>query len=171
MGYHTEFSGSFAVTPALKPEHIEYLRLFSRTRRLGRNASKAAALHDPVREAAGLPIGEKGAYFTGGTGFYGQDRDPSVLDSNHAPLGQPGLWCMWTPSDDGTAIEWDGGEKFYNYTEWMAYILEHFIKPWGYTLNGGVTWDGEERGDLGLIAIEDNAMTVKHGYIEWRRRR
>ena len=27
----------------------------------------------------------------------------------------PGIWCQWVPTDDGKGIEWDGGEKFYNY--------------------------------------------------------
>jgi hypothetical protein len=72
---------------------------------------------DPVRIAAGLPIGEDGDYFVGGGGFAGQDKDASVLSYNNPPKGQPGLWCKWIPGDEGKTIEWDNADKFYNYVE------------------------------------------------------
>lgn len=28
---------------------------------------------------------------------------------------------------DGTAIQWDGGEKFYASSEWMQYLIKHFF--------------------------------------------
>lgn len=74
--------------------------------------------------------------------------------------GQPGLWCQWIPTDDGTAIVWDEGEKFYNYKEWIEYLIQHFLAPWGYVLNGVVQWAGESRGDIGLIKIVNNDVQV-----------
>ena len=53
-------------------------------------------------------------------------------------IAQPGLWCGWRPNEDGTVIEHDGGEKFYDYTEWIQYLVHHFLEPWGYKLNGDV---------------------------------
>lgn len=77
----------------------------------------------------------------------------------------PGFWCQWTASDDGRYLMWDGGEKFYDYVEWLKYLIEHFIKPWGKTLNGEVEWYGEDREDIGKIVVKDNEVTVKEGQV------
>jgi len=160
MGYTTDFNGEFNVEPALKPEHIAYLKQFNETRRVKRDVAKSENLSDPVREAACLPVGPEGSFVVGGKGFMGQDGDDSVVDNNRPPVGQPGLWCQWTPSEDGTTIEWDGGEKFYDYTEWLEYIIENFLDPWGYVVNGSVRWEGEKTGDVGVLSVEDNEVNA-----------
>jgi hypothetical protein len=165
MGYTTDFTGSFDVTPVLEPEHREYLSKFAETRRMKRDSVKAKEMKDEVREAVGLPIGEDGGYFVGAGGHAGQNNDDSIENYNSPPHNQPGLWCQWTPNEDGDAIEWDCGEKFYNYVEWLDYIVEHFLKPWGYTLNGEVEWQGEDSYDLGKIVVTDNEIDVKTGRI------
>ena len=81
-----------------------------------------------------LPAGIDGEYFVGGGGCAGQKHDRSIIDYNRPPRTQPGLWCQWvvTKTQDGTdVIAWDGGEKFYDYVEWLCYLIEHFFKPWG----------------------------------------
>lgn len=161
MGYDTNFCGSFELDKPLSKEHKDYLSKFSETRRVKRKQTVAAKMDDPVRIAAGLPIGKHGAYFVGGLGFCGQDNDPSVIEGNTPPDGQPGLWCQWAPNNDGTAIVWDGGEKFYDYVEWIKYLIENFIKPWGYVLNGEVGWSGEDIDDRGLICIDNNDVKIK----------
>lgn len=80
----------------------------------------------------------------------------------------PGLWCQWVPSADGNTIEWDTGEKFYNYTEWIEYLIEHFLRPWGYRLDGEMYWYGEETDDRGLIRITDNVVKVLHAVVTYR---
>jgi hypothetical protein len=145
---------------ALRPEHAAYLLAFRETRRMKRDPAKAAALHDPVREAAGLPLGPEAGYFVGGGGLRGQDGDESVLDYNWPPQGQPGLWCHWVPDERGTSVGWDGGEKFYDYVEWLQYLLQHFLGPWGYLVNGEVSWQGEEDADRGTILVADNVVRV-----------
>jgi hypothetical protein len=167
MGYTTDFSGSFSLDKPLTDAHAAYLRKFAETRRMSRNAEIASKFPDPIREAVGLPIGNQGCYFVGGLGFCGQDLDASVVNSNSEPSGQPSLWCQWVPTDDNDGIEWDGGEKFYNYTEWLKYIIEHFLKPWGYVLEGDVEWFGEERDDRGMIMVENNNVTTKRARIVW----
>lgn len=82
-------------------------------------------------------------------------------------LAQPGLWCQWEPSEDGTAIRWDEGEKFYHYIEWIKYLIAHFIEPWGYSLNGEVNWAGEDSEDRGVIKIQDNVVTVGRAVITY----
>ena len=79
----------------------------------------------------------------------------------------PGNYCQWIPSDDGKVIEYDDGEKFYDYVEWIEYLIETKFNPWGYTLNGTVEWDGEEQGDMGRIVITDNFVTTVEPKIVW----
>ena len=167
MGYTTNFSGSFDLNKPLAAQHKAYLEKFAQTRRMERDQTIASKFPDPIREAAGLPIGEQGGYFVGGFGFCGQDSDASVTNINTPPDGQHGLWCHWVPNEDGTSIQWDGGDKFYDYVEWIEYIVEHFIQPWGYVLNGKVEWVGEGAIDRGMIIVKDNNIFTKHAKIVW----
>ncbi|MFA5234770.1 MAG: hypothetical protein WC390_10255 [Sulfurimonas sp.] len=170
MGYSADFGGQFDLNKPLAPEHLAYLKAFSISRRMKRNAKIVEGCSDPVRIAAGLPIGLEGGYFVGNAeNDFGQENDESIDvnrgDHNHPPSDQPGLWCQWIPNDDGTVIEWDGTEKFHNYVEWLKYLIKHFIEPWGYVLNGEVEWQGEERSDIGKIIVKNNDVQVKMGRI------
>src|SRR5262245_45524459 len=130
MGYHTLFEGEFRLDRPLREAEARYLLKFSRTRRVKRDPVKAALMPDPEREALNLHPGVEGCYFVGGLGFAGQDDDDSVLDGGEPPWGQPGLWCQWVPTPDRQGIVWDRLEKFYNYVDWLRYLIEHFLKPW-----------------------------------------
>ena len=113
------------------------------------------------------------------TDFDGQFEFNKVLDigtmnilkefseERHEDGDFPGLYCQWIPTEDGKFLEWDSGEKFYNYVEWLEYLIEKILKPKGYILNGKVEWSGEERGDIGLIVIENNIVTTKEGSITY----
>jgi len=160
MGYTTTFTGKFTCTPALNTDQVAYLKALARTRRMQRKG--ASKLPDPLRKAVGLPIGEEGEYFVGGTGWAGQDHDETIVDYNTPPAAQPGLWCQWVPSDDGKFIKWDEGEKFYEYVEWIKYLNENFLKPWGVKLSGDVKWRGEESSDRGVM-VANNGVTVLIG--------
>ena len=165
MGYTTDFEGEFLLDRPLEPLHEAYLKQFSETRRMKRDAKLADDLDDPIRIAAGLPIGFDGAYFVGGRGHSGQDKDNSILEYNHEPPEQPGLWCQWVPTDDSEGICWDGTEKFYEYTRWLEYIIEHFLEPWHYTLNGEVYWQGEVASDMGKLIVKDNKVIAREGKV------
>jgi len=164
MGYTTDFFGEWTVDPPLTPERVAYLKAFAETRRMKRDAAKAENLYDPIRAAVGLPIGRDGGYYVGASGLMGQDRDDSVIDYNY-PAGQPSLWCQWIPSDDGLTIQWDDGEKFYDYVEWIGYLIDHFLKPWGHKLNGEVEWQGEDSDDRGCIRITDNVVEIGYARV------
>jgi hypothetical protein len=167
MGYTTDFSGSVDIDPPLNEDEISYLKDFSRSRRMNR---------------------EKGPYFVGGGGLYGQDREEDVLDYNQPPAGQPGLWCQWVPGgaewaqeDEATTLGWDGGEKFYSATHWMRYLIDHFLKPgaeasknltdsiaqdqrfanfqFNHVVNGAISAQGEEPDDRWRLRVEDNEVT------------
>ncbi len=83
----------------------------------------------------------------------------------HSASDFPGYWCDWTSTDDGTAIKWNESEKFYDYEEWIKYLITNVLNPWGIKLNGEVTWDGEDSGDHGKICISNSIVTTKHGRI------
>lgn len=160
MGYTTDFEGAFQLDRRLAPEHHAYLVKFAGTRRVRRDVAKTLLLADPVRLAADLPVGVDGEFFVNGLGFGGQDRTKDILDYNEPPGTQPCVWCQWVPNEQGTAIQWDGGEKFYDYVLWIEYLIDNFMVLWGYKLNGRVTWEGQERNDIGEILVVDNTVTV-----------
>lgn len=175
MGYSTYFDGEFTVTPPLTPAHREYLEAFRDTRRMKRNPLIADTFPDPLRVAVGLPVGDGGQYCVGSNRLNsGQDHDASILDYNKPPHDQPGLWCQWVPSEDGSLIVWDEGEKFYNYTEWLKYIIAHFLRPWGYKLSGTVSWQGDDDSDRGVIYardydVEEVCDTIGNAGPSWER--
>jgi len=181
MGYHTSFNGSWDVTPPLTPYHNAYLRAFAESRRQRYHEAVVEALPDPARVAAGLPLGPQGAFFVNDKvvsspwRLSGLELEPpslveekvAVADANHPPDEQPGLWCGWRPVDDGASIEGEDG-KFYDYIEWAKYIVEKFIVPWGYKLNGTIEWFGEEDDDRGRLNFTDNTLEVEEAHVVWK---
>ena len=103
MGYTTEFKGSFSITPPLSNKEVAFLKAFSSSRRMNRAYGPFHVEPDLV----------------------GQQND--IIDYNTPPEGQPGLWCQWTTNNNGTEIQWDGGEKFYHAPEWMSYLRSYFL--------------------------------------------
>ncbi len=146
MGYTTEFEGEFQLNKKLDDELHTFLKKFSETRRVKRK----------------LPpeYGVEGEFFVEGLGYRGQDPDHSVVDGNNPPRTQPSLWCGWIPSDDGMTIQWDGGEKFYSYHEWIVYVVQNFLAPKGYELRGSVAYQGEEETDYGTLIMTNNVLYI-----------
>lgn len=144
---------------------IEYLKEFSHTRHMGYHG--------------GPYITDEAVLNTGGT-IPGEQNTP--------PDGQPGLWCQWAPTDDGAALEWDGGEKFYDSEEWMRYLIDTFLSDsaalrkeiaWGHprvegryyadqfgaftfdhVLNGVIEAQGEDVSDHWWLIVHDNTVKV-----------
>jgi hypothetical protein len=160
MGYTTYFNGSIAIDPPLNEVERDYLRRFAESRRMDR---------------------EHGPYFVKGSGYYGQGDDTDIRDCNTPAAGQPGLWCKWIPEDDGTALEWDEREKFYEAEQWMAYLIEHFLRPGGraqsvadpqftdfsfdHCLDGEIEATGEDPDDRWLLRVTDNEVFVLEGHV------
>jgi len=169
MGYTTIFQGQFELDPTLTPAHKNYLKAFSVTRHVRWNAEWLDQMEDdPIRQAVGLPLGEEGLYFTGSIAFgLNPFWDHPALTSDgysYSPAGAPpDFWCKWEPNAEGTAIQWNGMEKFHHSLQWLQFLLDHFLIPWGYTLNGQVHWQGEsdEVNDEGIIAVIKNQITTK----------
>ena len=157
MGYTTDFYGTLELNRQLTVDEKNYLNKFSDTRRMARNVDEK--------------YGVEGEFYIDGSGFLGQDRDDDIIDYNRPPKTQPGLWCQWVPTGDGRGIEWDGGEKFYNYVEWLEYLIES-VFPWiledgdePLVLNGEIEWYGEDREDVGKIVVKDNKVITREGRV------
>lgn len=106
-------------------------------------------------------------YTTNFDGRFELNKPLTVPDSNeirafseerHEEGDFPSYYCQWVPTDDGMGIMWDGGEKFYEYVDWLIVVIDKFLKPKGYVLNGAVRYQGEEIGDVGRIEVKDNTV-------------
>lgn len=158
MGYDTAFDGKVTVKPPLNEHEIAYLTAFSRSRRM--------------------------EWRTGPYRVDGDDSDPDVINGDEPPSEQPGLWCKWVPVENGTAIAWNGEEKFYFATEWMRYLIDTFLRPgaalqhelvrpvegrvypealahftFDHEMKGVIKAKGEERGDRWRIVVRCNKVS------------
>lgn len=162
MGYTTYVNGSLEFNKTVEKWLVDYIDEFSRTRRMKRDVEKIKQVFPNWKELCfNGELGIEGEYFVGGAGSWGQNVDDSVIDHNTPPTTQPGLWCQWTISE--TELEWDGGEKFYEYEEWLHYLIDNFFEPLGYKLNGEITWEGEDSDDFGTIKVIDNDVDMQYG--------
>ena len=181
MGYSTDFTGHFTITPPLQPAHQVLLAELTRTRREIRDGSKLPPAPSWVNDGS---WGQQGEFYTavlaemvisGITpeqyltdaqiyqdlidhfGFNkGQDDDMGLVYYNESGI-QPSLWLQWVPQDS-TRLVWDEGEKFYNYVEWLIYLIKGVFRPNGYTLNGRVEYQGEDLCDNGYIEVTNNQV-------------
>jgi hypothetical protein len=80
--------------------------------------------------------------------------------------GAPDSYCQWEISNDRLHIEWDGEEKFYDYVEWLQWLIDNKFKPAGLTLTGSVQYDGEELEDVGTLSIEDGKVIQRPATFE-----
>lgn len=125
MGYDTRFEGAFKLNIPLDPTTTKLINGLNRTRRMKRDLTKLGMTEE---EAAGYGI-EGELYCPPEENFAGQDHDASVLDHNNPPSTQPGLWCQWCYNEKEQCIKWDEGEKFYNYIEWLRYLIDKILNP------------------------------------------
>ena len=191
MGYSTDFFGSLKLSRPATEQERDYINLLCETRRMKRDVNKLMELYDGKH---GNPFATEktpeSIYGNDGEYFVKDDPDDSIIDHNIPPgqikygelpndsdvwkeneerrskgLCQPGLWCQWRITDDGAKLEWDGGEKFYNYVEWLKYLIIHFFSKWGILLNGEIIWEGDNSDDRGKIIVKDNIVEIKLGKI------
>ncbi|GIH09024.1 hypothetical protein Rhe02_70910 [Rhizocola hellebori] len=118
----------------------------------------------------------------------GEDTPPDLVVTGGRVTphpGLPGYWCKWAPTEDGSAIQWNEEEKFYEADMWMAYLIDTFLKPgatvarqladpvaeWIYpadfaqftfdhVVNGVIEAEGEEPEDRWRIEVRDNIVHI-----------
>jgi hypothetical protein len=177
MGYDTVFGGSIEVVfkdKKNRDEAAELINGLARTKRVARDLTK-------VEEHLPKPVNEYGVQ---GELFFPTEEwpwwsccgqtygDPSVADLNIPPVTQPGLWLQWiaNPSEDDDtkmSIVWDGNEKFYDYVEWMKYIVSKIIAPRGGMANGYIECCGDDCLEIMVIEVEDNYVREQNGCITY----
>ncbi|TWU00589.1 hypothetical protein Pla108_15410 [Botrimarina colliarenosi] len=95
--------------------------------------------------------------------------DTEHEDENGEPGGDgkpPTYYCQWIPTEDRAGLEWDKNEKFYHGKEWLEYLIERFIEPWGYKLNGEVPWYIDDFEQAGMLTVKDNIVSEEPRDIE-----
>lgn len=166
MGYHTSFDGAVKIDPPLNSHEIDFLRDLAGTRRMNRT---------------------KGPLYVAETENFGQNRSEDVIDYNGSHPDQPGLWLQWTPSEDGTALEWDEGEKFYESQEWMEYLVNNLLGPsalayitthsdedarlehftCNHKVSGIIYAQGEDSDDTWRLVVDNNMVRSERPTITW----
>jgi hypothetical protein len=120
MGYTTDFIGHVDIHPPLNEPEQAYLSAFAASRRYHRSGGPYDVPANPAAE---------------------HDERPTDIDRyNRVAPGQPSLWCGWVPCWDGCCLSHDGHEKFYAATEWMHYLIDHFLAPTAHARDSGVEY-------------------------------
>jgi hypothetical protein len=61
-------------------------------------------------------------------------------------------------SEDREFIVPEEDESRHGFRLWLKLVIEHFLAPRGYVLDGEVTWEGEDRDDSGTIFVKGNRV-------------
>ena len=61
-------------------------------------------------------------------------------------------------SEDREFIVPEEDESRHGFRLWLKLVIEHYLAPRGYVLNGEITWEGEDRDDSGTIFVKDNQV-------------
>lgn len=171
MCYTLEVEGHITIDRPLTPAQLAYLKKFCERMRLSRDPIKAAKLPDPLREAVKLPIGEESEYYIG-TELFGMEqhyhythKDETLLEPGKYvhPKTQPGTHCFFRFTDDGVTIHWGPNGTTEKSSKWLEYLVQHFFKPWGYTLNGRFSWDSDNQ--KGFIAVTNNEVQFSESVV------
>ncbi len=145
MGLHTDYLGHVRIDPPLTGREVDVVRGINRTR------------HDdrPLRLAE-----------------HPSDNDDG---NNDVRPGAPGLWCPLTCGDSGDELFWDGIEKPYGMTGWLAWWGRELDTPspqlaalgldGGHVLDGSLVGRSQETGRLFLLQVIDGVLT-EHTLIE-----
>ncbi len=97
---------------------------------------------------------------------YDSKHDGTYELYTDTPETMPDSYLQWQPSNDGSGLQWNGGEKFYDYIHWLRWLIKHYFVPHGITLNGQIRWQGEEITDSGILKVIDNKVTSQKLVIE-----
>jgi hypothetical protein len=154
MGYNTDFTGHVDISPPLNGPEMAYLRRFASSRRYQCS---------------------EGPYHVSTDGDPNRHDGCSPISINIEPTGQPGLWCEWEPTEDGTGIEWNGAEKFYDAAEWMRYLINAFLRDraaakfsddpqfrhftFDHVVNGRIEAQGDDPDDRWTLVVVDNTVS------------
>ena len=81
--------------------------------------------------------------------------DPDSIQGEH-----PRSYMQWVPTQSLDHIVYDGNEKFYEYVDWMKWLV-NYLKGIGITADGEIDWSGDQAGDTGTIVVANSEVTVR----------
>lgn len=184
MGYTTDFYGTFSISGNITYKLVKYIDAFSAMRHCAIDPDFFKS-HFPDWKEYGFNgnIGKHGEYIAiPSENIYDlQAKYPDYVETNRYNIGIPfGYWCHWNfldnsenpLFDDGIELVdvdeligkkqlrfgWDGSEKFYDYEDWLRFMIFHFFIPSGVFLNGATLAVGEGDGDAKYIIIKNNEV-------------
>ena len=162
MGYTTRFKGHFTLEPALTPDQRDIVRAITKTRHapsepgfelkyaLPDRGNDVTRLHPDTEFRLAKKTTRRGTY-GGDTGCY--------------EGAYPSIWCDWTASEDGRRLEWNGGEKFYEYEGWLRHLITNAFEPWGVRVSGWVDFAGDDPKDTGVLVVTGTRVLVVLGTV------
>lgn len=161
MGYTTEFWGEIKFNKPIASELKKYINKFGDIRHVKRDITKIKKVYPNWKELCyHEELGQEGQFFIGGGD--GHWNDASIVDFNEPPVLIPSLYCQWALNENDELV-WNGSEKFYSYTKWLAYLLYYFFEPNGYFGKGEIEYRGEDWvSDWGTIYVANNTVSVAH---------
>ena len=173
MGYDTEFEGSFKLSRRVTPDEFDYMRRFNFTRHEAFDVDKLIAEFGDSRGLKGLGYGERGEYYVSAIDGHCARENACIVRGGY--MYRPRHYqygdekeispnCHWKLTDDGMRLVWDGGEKTYDYIEWLDVTIGIF-EHWGITLSGSVNWHGDDDDDDGNITVLENRIVKTDGYL------
>lgn len=156
MGYDTNFDGSIDIQPALSKELTDYIRQFSNIRHFKRDISKIHELNGGL----GLSFCLNGNPGEDGCFYIGNDLKTDLVSvSNDEVLDGLSYWCDFTVKPDGTKILWTQAGKTRCGLEWVTFMINHLIAPFGHVCNGKFECQGDNFDDKWEICVENNEVT------------
>ena len=70
----------------------------------------------------------------------------------------PGYSGIFELSEERDLIVPDEFESSHGLRLWLVLLIEHFLAPLGYVLDGEVSWTADEADDRGTIFVKENAV-------------
>ncbi len=80
----------------------------------------------------------------------------NIAASDEADL--PWATELFDIAENRSTILPEEGESRHGLRLWLVLLVEHYLAPLGYVLNGNVSWDTDDIDDRGSIFIKDNVI-------------
>ena len=156
MSYNTRFNGCLKFNKPVVSELKEYINKFSEIRHIKLKTDEIKlCFPNWKQDSFNGNLGEEGMFFINSSTW----GTAAMEDYNVPPRNCPSLYCQWI-INDYNELEWDGGEGFYEYVDWLKFLIKYFFNPNGYILNGTIYYSGDDTTDNGRVVVTDNNVVV-----------
>ena len=94
-------------------------------------------------------------------------EEATIAESNLAAITDPAPpkgYMQWVPDESLQRIVWDQNEKFYDYEQWLKWIVAA-LASWGIEAAGSFKWQGDSVGDIGELLVIDGNVTSNTGAV------